>query len=799
MKKTVVVFLVLSLFVSMFTINTHSAAGRYVWNHTGSYVDDPFNYTFRIGSDCPQTGSVEFMTDVGFSKVFFPKIWATAHAQVTFEIVSGGVSVYEGSFQLYNAQYNSGDVPNVEIDLGTTLPAGRYVFNFSVPDGYYAFFAYGTGELPDGYIINERGHIMFGLWTTDEGKGFIEIDMDPGLSVAACNLSFENDVHIMYAVSGDSLENVRLLIWNSPQSSYIFGTHDAAISPEETRMLQGQEMLIFRYSGIAAKQMADTVYARAYCRAGGRYYYSEVKKYSVLQYAYNKLGKTGEATSQTKLKDVLNAMIKFGADAQKYCQYKTDRLATNDFYQIKVTGGIIDDLSSSGLYLPGDIVTVSAPLRDDSGKQFYCWIDSNDVIAGTGVTMDVTVGTQNEVYTAIYVSNIPSFSFRDNGDGTSTVSSVNTYGEPYVVIPSEAPNGRPVVATGTLFSGNSDLKSVAFPEGIKRIGDGTFAVCSALENVIVPSSVEEIGENAFSGCDSLETVYYEGGQSEWNLVAGSHNVSAEKVFGSYLNPSNDTPVTEAAPVYKKYFTMSFDDGITQDARIIQILKKYDMPCTFNINTGLYGVDWSAWLSDYAGIPVSHVRFTKAQIETGIYEGFDVEVHTIDHPDLASSYVQYGASYVIDQVKRDENNIAALTGKRPVGMAYPGGALSSTSDDVIRTILDNTNVRFARLAVNLSDPTQFAFPEYWMTWYPTASIGSGMTALNSLADAYIAADADKCDMLYYVWGHAYEIDMYDLWDEFEAFVKKMSEQDDVVFVTNAELYEIFKDEIPSWNN
>ena len=41
---------------------------------------------------------------------------------------------------------------------------------------------------------------------------------------------------------------------------------------------------------------------------------------------------------------------------------------------------------------------------------------------------------------------------------------------------------------------------------------------------------------------------------------------------------------------KKYLTMSFDDGTTQDARLAEILRKYNLTATFNINTGLLGAE-----------------------------------------------------------------------------------------------------------------------------------------------------------------------------------------------------------------
>lgn len=260
----------------------------------------------------------------------------------------------------------------------------------------------------------------------------------------------------------------------------------------------------------------------------------------------------------------------------------------------------------------------------------------------------------------------------------------------------------------------------------------------------------------------------------------------------------EAPTETPAAGYKKYFTMSFDDGTVQDVRIIEILKKYNMPCTFNLNTGRFGQVWT-WVGEPYGKPNVHTCLTKAQVQSGLYKGFDVEVHTLTHPDLAANYVNYGKNNVINEVKKDAENIAALTGIKPVGMAYPGGQEANTSDEVIRAILENTNVRFARLAVNAKRPSKFEFPEYWMMWYPTVAMGNGFSTVNNYAKRFIAAEATDRDLLFYVWGHGYEFDLNENWDEFEAFIKMMSEQEDIVFVTNAELYELFKDKIPSWKD
>lgn len=39
---------------------------------------------------------------------------------------------------------------------------------------------------------------------------------------------------------------------------------------------------------------------------------------------------------------------------------------------------------------------------------------------------------------------------------------------------------------------------------------------------------------------------------------------------------------------KKAITFSYDDGVTQDIRLIELLDKYGLKCTFNLNSGLQG-------------------------------------------------------------------------------------------------------------------------------------------------------------------------------------------------------------------
>lgn len=247
---------------------------------------------------------------------------------------------------------------------------------------------------------------------------------------------------------------------------------------------------------------------------------------------------------------------------------------------------------------------------------------------------------------------------------------------------------------------------------------------------------------------------------------------------------------------KKYITFRFDDGITQDARILEIFKKYDVDgATFYINTGLYGANWT-WVGQTLKKPdLSHVRYTEAELRSGIYDGFELGVHTLNHPSLKDC----GTRKVTDEVQKDAENIAAITGYMPVGMAWPGGD-TEFNERNIKTILSTTDIRYGSCTTRNTAKGlgKFSLPEYFMTWYPTCSLSDG-DALTLLQE-FIAADPTE-DMLFFAWCHGYEFDFYNSWDRFELFVSTLAGaaaiDDSIVIVTNAEFYQLFKDEIPAW--
>lgn len=326
----------------------------------------------------------------------------------------------------------------------------------------------------------------------------------PNLRIDYCNLSFRDSVCIKYAVASN-VSDVKVLLWNEPQTEYVVGTQDVELTSVGTETINEQSYMIFDYTDFVAKQMTDVVYARAYVQSDGADYYSEINKYSILQYAYNKLGKTGTASTDENLKNMLVDMLSYGASAQKYFDYKTDRLATDDFYQVKLAEGLLDDGCNHGLYLPGDQVVMNAPETDSQGNAFSYWADSNGNNIGDTAVYTLTVGTQNEVYTPMYIRYAEGLEFDSNGDGTCYVIGMGTCTDTELVIPPTSPDGDTVIGIdASAFSGE------------------------AITTLTLPNTITDIGRRAFDGCTSLTDVYYGGTEEEWaNINISTGNTPLE--------------------------------------------------------------------------------------------------------------------------------------------------------------------------------------------------------------------------------------------------------------------------------
>ena len=223
----------------------------------------------------------------------------------------------------------------------------------------------------------------------------------------------------------------------------------------------------------------------------------------------------------------------------------------------------------------------------------------------------------------------------------------------------------------------------------------------------------------------------------------------------------------------KYLTFSYDDGVTQDVRLVELFNKYGMKATFNINSGLLGRD-GALVRE--GVNVSHNKVQPADVKS-IYASHEVAAHTLTHPMLPT----LGEADIIRQVEEDRLKLSELCGYEVVGFAYPGGGINHDKRvaDIIRR---NTGVRYCRT----TDSTHSFAPQTDLYEFnPTVYHHVEMDEMFRLGEAFLQMKADT-PQIFYVWGHAYEFDIRDEWGRFEEFCKMMAGAPDIFYGTNREI-------------
>ncbi len=222
----------------------------------------------------------------------------------------------------------------------------------------------------------------------------------------------------------------------------------------------------------------------------------------------------------------------------------------------------------------------------------------------------------------------------------------------------------------------------------------------------------------------------------------------------------------------KAVTFSYDDGVTQDQRLIDIFNRYGLKCTFNINSALLGKAGALIRED---VTVAHVKPRPEEIRK-IYEGHEIAVHTLTHPNLLNR----SDEQIIREVEEDRLALSEIAGYEVVGMAYPGGT-NSMNAHVADLIREHTGVKYARTTTSTLN---FDLQDDLYIFNPTVYHHREWDDLFRLADEFIALKPDS-PKLFYIWGHAYEFDIHNDWARFESFCKRIAGHDDIFYCNNTQ--------------
>lgn len=215
------------------------------------------------------------------------------------------------------------------------------------------------------------------------------------------------------------------------------------------------------------------------------------------------------------------------------------------------------------------------------------------------------------------------------------------------------------------------------------------------------------------------------------------------------------------PEFKtKALTLSFDDGTEYDRKMVEILNRYGLVCTFNVSMG-----------NRSENSIQPEEFLE------LYRGHEVASHALTHPHLWN----LDTSGIAYQIINDRAALEEIFQKPIRGFAYPFGLLET--DGMVDTI-KKCGIKYARTTVSTHT---FDIPRDFLRWHPTCH-QSDARLYDHISNFLQPDDTANWwriqPRLLYIWGHSYEY--ANNFESLEKMCKALSGRQDVWYASNIDV-------------
>jgi len=198
---------------------------------------------------------------------------------------------------------------------------------------------------------------------------------------------------------------------------------------------------------------------------------------------------------------------------------------------------------------------------------------------------------------------------------------------------------------------------------------------------------------------------------------------------------------------RKIFIISFDDGTVWDRRFVELLNKYNMKATFNLNSGLENFVWH--YEDR--FPVR--RQILADTVT-LYQGHEVASHSLHHHWLNT----LTPPQLSREVGDDCAALKQLFSLEEIGFGVPFTACGEREIKIIKKF-----TRYIRLSA-FSDSFTLPADEYHIPIHGLYNDPDIREQIERFADSPLPVS------LFVMAGHSYEFEMLDHWEYIEELLK-----------------------------
>jgi len=210
----------------------------------------------------------------------------------------------------------------------------------------------------------------------------------------------------------------------------------------------------------------------------------------------------------------------------------------------------------------------------------------------------------------------------------------------------------------------------------------------------------------------------------------------------------------------------WDDGIINDARLADLLHKYNAKATFNLNPGLMKSERIPSYWQTANGPIGwyhgyHPGYLGLSEIKEVFAGFEVASHCYRHEDASKTPLPEFLKSALDARHFLEDMF-----QRPcLGFAWPYGTYTPEALDALR----DAGFAYGRTVKNVENVSNF---EHHLALHPNCHYQDA-----AFYQKYQTAKTNGSKFFYF-WGHSYEMLDYDkLWEQFEMKLKMITDDPD----------------------
>ena len=253
-----------------------------------------------------------------------------------------------------------------------------------------------------------------------------------------------------------------------------------------------------------------------------------------------------------------------------------------------------------------------------------------------------------------------------------------------------------------------------------------------------------------------------------------------KIAKIYENEYKKIPRINATGKPKQIFvTISWDDGRKRDFRLVLLLKKYNLKCTFYISPK--NREWE------------RAELMSEDEIKKISEDFEIGAHSMTHPILT----RLDEKNAYKEIYESKKFLESITKNEVKCFSYPRGAYNERIKELVK--------KAGFIGARTSKRHYFNFPS------DPFAFGTTIHTYNQKSDIFKILKFSKFNPLefyknldweylakrrfdyvlrhggtFHLWGHSWEMDSYNQWDKLENILIYISKRKNVRYLTNSEV-------------